>query len=114
MGKRGFTMIEVIISALIMAILMGGLISAGIVAADQLRVSRTDLDVWQVSTDQIESLMALDYDSLISGSDIIDGMNVSWKVTGTNPKEINLVIDRPALRGGIRPDTFVTYIAEGM
>ena len=114
MSKQGFSMIEVIISALIMAILMGGLISAGMVAADQLRVSRTDLDVWQASTDQMELLMAQDYDSVVSGNDTINGMGVSWNVTGANPKQVLLVIDRPAFRGGIRPDTFVTYIAEGM
>lgn len=113
-NRQGFTMIEVIIAALIMAILMGGLISAGTVAAGQLRLSQTDMQIWEASTHQIEKLMALDYDSVVSGTDSVHGFNVVWTVTGTDPKEIVLVIDRPTLLGEIRPDSFVTYLAEGM
>lgn len=114
MNRQGFAMIEVIVSAMIMALLLGGLISAGAVAADQLRVSRTNMLVWEASTQQMEKLMAQDYSTVVSGSDTVQGFNVAWTVTGTNPKEIVLVIDRPTLRGQIRPDSFVTYLAEEM
>lgn len=114
MNKHGFTIIEVIMASLVMAILLGGLISAGTVAATQLRSSQTDMQIWKASTHQMERLMAQDYSTLVSGSDTVEGFNVVWTVTGTDPKEILLVIDRPTTRGEIRPDSFVTYVAEGM
>lgn len=112
-SRQGFTLIEVIISVLIMSLLLGGLVSAGMVAGDQLRVSHTDMRIWKASSYQMEKLLAQGYSTVASGSDTVQGFNVVWTVTGTNPKKILMVIDRTTLRGAVRPDSFVTYLAEG-
>ena len=111
--RQGFTLIEVIISVLIMALLMGGLVSAGMVAGNQLRVSQTDIRVWKASSYQMEKLLAQGYTNVVSGSDTVQGFPVVWNVTGTDPKKILLVIDRTTLMGVVRPDSFVTYLANG-
>ena len=110
-GRRGFTLIEVIMAVLVFAVLMGGLTSAGLVAANQLRISQNDVRVWKAATYQLEKLIADGYAGVASGSDTIQGFNTVWTVSGTDPKKILLVIDRESLTGTIYPDTFVTYIA---
>ena len=110
--RRGFTLVEVIMAVLIFALLMGGLTSAGLVAANQLRVAQNDVRVWKAATYQLEKLIADGYANVASGSGTIQGFPTAWTVSGTDPKKILLVIDRQSLTGTILPDTFVTYIAD--
>lgn len=113
-SRQGFTLIEVIISVLIMSLLLGGLVSTGMVAGNQLRVSQTDMRVWKATNYQMEKLLAQGYSTVASGNDTVQGFSVVWTVTGTDPKKILLVIDRTTLTGEVRPDSFVTYLAEGI
>lgn len=110
--RRGFTLIEVIMAVLIFSILMGGLTSAGLVAANQLRLAQNDVRVWKAATYQMEKLVADGYASVTSGSDTIQGFNTVWTVSGTDPKKVLLVIDRTTLTGAVQPDTFMTYITD--
>ena len=110
--RRGFTLVEVVMAVLIFMLLMGGLTSAGLVAANQLRVAQDDVRVWKAVTYQMEKLVADGYAGVASGSDTIQGFNTVWTVSGTDPKKILLVIDRTTLTGNIRPDTFMTYLAD--
>ncbi|GMR14393.1 MAG: hypothetical protein BMS9Abin29_2648 [Gemmatimonadota bacterium] len=110
-GRQGFTLVEVVIAVLIFALLMGGLVSAGVVASSQLIVSQNDVRVWKAATYQLEKLVAGGYTDLVSGSDTVQGFATAWTVTGTNPKKVLLVIDRKTLSGDVRPDSFVTYLA---
>ncbi len=111
-GRQGFTLIEVIMSLLIFSLLMGGLVSAGLVASSQLITSQNDVRVWKAASYQLEKLIAGGYDSLATGSGTVQGYATAWTVTGTNPKKVLLVIDRKTLAGEIRPDSFVTYLAD--
>ena len=61
----------------------------------------------------MEKLLAQGYTNVVSGSDTVQGFPVVWNVTGTDPKKILLVIDRTTLMGVVRPDSFVTYLANG-
>ncbi len=110
--RQGFTLVEIIMSVLIFSIMMGGLMSAGLVASNQLRVGQNDVRIWKAATYQLEKLIAEGYDSISSGSDTVQGYSTVWTVTGTAPKKILLVIDGKTLSGGIRPDSFVTYMAD--
>ena len=110
--RQGFTLVEVIMAGVIFAIMMGGLVSAGVMASTQLTTSQNDVRVWKASSYQMEKLIAGGYSSLVSGSDTVQGYSVVWTVTGTDPKKILLVIDRQTLLGDIRPDSFVTYLAD--
>lgn len=111
-SRQGFTLIEIIMAVLIFSLMMGGLMSAGLVASNQLRIGRNDVRIWKATTYQLEKLIAEGYDNLSSGSDTVQGYNTVWTVTGTDPKKILLVIDRETLSGDIRPDSFVTYLAD--
>ena len=96
---------------LIFSIMMGGLMSASLVASNQLKIGQNDVRVWKAATYQLEKVISLGYDSVKSGSDTVQGYPVVWTVTGTAPKQVLLVIDRRTLHGDIRPDSFVTYVA---
>ena len=109
-GRQGFTLIEVVMAVLIFSMLMGGLVSAGVVASSQLVVSQNDVRVWKAASYQMEKLVAGGHASLASGSSTVYGYSTVWTVTGTDPKKVVLVIDRKTLAGAIRPDTFVTYV----
>ncbi len=111
-GRQGFTLIEVVIAVLIFSLLMGGLVSAGVVASSQLIVSQNDVRVWKAASYQLEKLVAGGYANLASGSGAVHGYSTVWTVTGTDPKKVLLVIDRKTLSGDIRPDTFVTYLVD--
>lgn len=97
---------------LIFSLMTGGLMSAGLVASSQLRTGKNDMRVWEVATFQMERVIAEGYAGVSSGQDTIQGYSVVWTVTGADPKKINLVIDRTTLSGEIRPDSFVTYLAD--
>ena len=111
-SQKGFTLIEVVMALLIFSFMMGGLMSAGLLASNQLRVGQNDVKVWKAATYQLEKLIAEGYDSVSSGSDTVQGYGTAWTVTGTDPKKILLVIDRKTLSGDIMPDSFVTYLAD--
>ncbi len=110
--QQGFTLIEIIMAVLIFSVMMGGLMGSGLVAANQLRVGQNDVRVWKAATYQMEKVLAEGYASVSSDSGTVQGYNTVWTVTGTDPKKILLVIDRETLSGDIRPDTFVTYLAD--
>ena len=110
--RQGFTLVEVIMAVLIFSIMMGGLVSSGLVASNQLRTSQNDVRVWKAAGYQMEKLIATGYATVSSGSGTVQGYSVVWTVTGTDPKKILLVIDRQTLSGDVRPDSFVTYLAD--
>ena len=110
--RQGFTLVEIIMAVLIFALMMGGLMSAGLVANNQLTTSQNDIRVWKAASYQLEKLIAEGYDSVSSGSGTVQGLSVVWTVTGTAPKKVLLVIDRKTLSGDVRPDSFVTYMAD--
>ena len=111
---QGFTLIEIIMAVLIFSVMMGGVMSAGLVASNQLRAGQNDVRVWKAVTYQLEKLIAEGYSSVSSGSDTVQGYSTVWTVTGTDPKKIILVIDRTTLSGDVRPDSFVTYLADAL
>ena len=49
-GRRGFTLIEVVMAVLIFSLMMGGLMSASLVASNQLRIGQKDVEVWEIVT----------------------------------------------------------------
>ena len=110
--RQGFTLIEIIMAVLIFSIMMGGMMGSGLVASNQLKVGQNDVRIWKAATYQMEKLIADGFDSVSSGNDTVQGFNSVWTVTGTDPKKILLVIDRTTLTGDVRPDTFVTYVAD--
>lgn len=111
-GRQGFTLIEIIVALVIFSIMMGGLMSASLVASSQLRMGRIDAEVWEVATYQMEKLIAIGYDSIKNGKDTIQGYPVDWKINGSNPKRIYVIIDRRDIHGQWRSESFETYLRD--
>ncbi len=110
--RQGFTLVEVIMAVLIFSLMMGGLMSASLVASNQLKVGQSDVEVWEVVTYQMEKLIAMGYDSISNGSDTIQGYPLSWQINGTSPKRIFIMIDRKTIHGQWRTESFETYLMD--
>jgi prepilin-type N-terminal cleavage/methylation domain-containing protein len=109
--EKGVSLIEVLIGVVILAIALLGLAAAGGVAARQVYNGRLDMARWAAIQEQIESLVAVGYDSISGGSGTVQGYPMTWTVTGTDPKEIMLVITRENYAKQTVQDTLITYMA---
>ena len=89
-----------------------GLAAAGGVAARQVYMGRVDMGRWAALQHQVESLVAQGYDNVADGSGAVQGYSVERTVTGTEPKQITLLMTRENLRGVTVQDTLVTYLAD--
>jgi Tfp pilus assembly protein PilV len=110
--REGVTLVEVLIGVIILSVALLGLAAAGGVAARQVYRGRVDMGRWAALQQQLESLVAEGYDNVTGGSGTVQGYPMSWNVTGTNPKQITLVVTRENFRGQMVQDTVVTYLAD--
>ena len=111
-GREGVTLVEILIGVIILSVALLGLAAAGGVAARQVYMGRVDMGRWGALQQQVESLVAQGYDNVTSGADTVQSYPMVWTVTGTDPKQITLVMTRENLRGEMVQDTLVTYIAD--
>lgn len=111
-GQEGVTLVEVLIGVIILSLALLGLAAAGGVAARQVYRGRVDMGRWAALQQRLESLVAEGYENVTAGSDTVQGYPMSWTVTGTNPKQITLVVTRENFRGQTVQDTMVTYLAD--
>jgi Tfp pilus assembly protein PilV len=110
--KEGVTLVEILIGVIILSVALLGLAAAGGVAARQVYMGRVDMGRWAALQQQLESLVAQGYDNVTAGSDTIQGYAMTWTVSGTDPKQIVLVMERENFRGVMVQDTLVTYMAD--
>jgi prepilin-type N-terminal cleavage/methylation domain-containing protein len=117
-GRNGFTIIEVIIAIIVLAVGLLGM--AGTTALVVRQISLADVATERSAAVQttLERLRALPFDSVVNGSDSVGIFDVTWDVTTVSNqwKVVELVTTGPgtAYRGGFPmlarsvPDTF-TY-----
>ncbi len=110
--REGVSLVEILIGVVILAVALLGLAAAGGVAARQVYMGRVDMGRWAALQQQLESLVAQGYDSVDTGSGTVQGYSMTWEVTGTNPKQITLVMQRENNQGETVYDTLVTYLAD--
>ncbi len=110
--ERGVSLVEILIGVVILAVALVALSAAGGVAARQVYAGRQDMGRWSAMQQQLESLVAPGYDSVSSGSNVVQGYPMTWTVSGTNPKQIMLLMERENYSGVTVQDTFFTYIAD--
>ena len=111
-NREGVSLVEILIGVVILAVALLGLAAAGGVAARQVYMGRVDMGRWAALQEQLESLVAQGYDSVETGSGSVQGYPMTWEVSGTNPKQITLVMQRENFQGSTVYDTLVTYIAD--
>jgi prepilin-type N-terminal cleavage/methylation domain-containing protein len=110
-GQSGFTITELLVSVIIIAIGVVGFVTAvGLVSAE-LRIGKRDTDVAMLVADQAELIKALPYDSIQPGSRTEGSYQLSWNVEGTDPKKVVLSATFPRQSGGTLADTVVLYIS---
>ena len=113
-GAAGFTLVELMIAMIILAVGLLGLLGA---AAGTIRVvgegDRAVAAAYHASG-QIDELAALGCDNATDGSDTVDLVyQLSWTVGGSanSPvRPVMLVASYPGVRGQVRADTFETGI----
>ena len=66
---------------------------------------------WVVLQQQMEDVLAVGYDSVTAGSATVQGYPLSWTVTGSDPKQITMVMQRENHAGRTVEDTVVMYVA---
>ena len=110
-NREGVSLVEILIGVVILAIALLGLAAAGGVAARQVYMGRVDMGRWAAMQETLESLVALGYDSVGSGTGTVQGYPMTWTVTGTNPKQVTLVMQRENFQRQTVYDTLVTYVA---
>ncbi len=110
--EAGVSIVEVLIALIVFTV---GALSAAqhtLAARQQARAGEIITESAAAAQYQMETLRSLPPDSLESGADTVWGFPISWTVSGTAPKVVILVIERPSVLGGIAVDTLVTYAAD--
>ncbi|UCF19379.1 MAG: hypothetical protein JSU87_15860 [Gemmatimonadota bacterium] len=111
LGSRGgFSVTEVLISVVVIAIGVVGLTSAIGLASAEMRLGQRDTELSMLMSDQLELIKATDYEYVSSGERIEGPYQLSWSVQGSDPKRVVLVARHSFEEGHSRADTVVVYL----
>lgn len=111
--ERGNTLIEVLVALIMFAFGLLALAHGALTASSTVRASQSYTRSAAVAQSTLDSLRAVGWAGLngVSGTDTIQGVPVTWSTAGTNPRRVIVVVERQGF-GTMRPDTFVTYVAQ--
>lgn len=105
--ERGVSLVEVMVGIVILALALLSLSAASGLAARQLYYSRTDSQ-WSAAVQQkLEELGSQGFANVSNGSGVVQGYNMTWTVTGTDPKTVKLMVQRQTRLGQIVVDTLL-------
>ncbi len=111
--KRGVSLVELLIGMVILAGVLLSLAAAGTLALHQTSRGRADMQLWAAVQRQVDSLFGARWDSLTTGSGTVQGYPMTWTVSGTNPKRIDLDVERLNWTSHqMVRDTLVFYVAD--
>lgn len=109
-SRAGFTITELLISVVIIAIGVVGFSTAvGLVSAE-LWIGERDTDVSMLVADQAEQLKSLPYELVQSGTRSEGNYQLAWVVDGDDPKKVVLEATYMRRSGSQVADTVVLYI----
>lgn len=110
-GRAGFTVTELLISVVIIAIGVVGFSTAvGLVSAE-LWIGERDTDVSMLVADQAEQLKSLPHEQVQSGTRTEGDYQLAWFVEGDDPKKVVLEATYTRRSGSQVADTVVIYIS---
>lgn len=115
-GRRGFSLVEVLIALALLSMVALGLADSAALALSQVAKARQDMqysaDVEQVA----DSIVAAGYTNAVSGSETIRGRSVSWVVTNPTAKsrQVEIVVQRRGLANtsAVFSDTLRIFLAK--
>jgi len=108
--RAGFTLVEVLISVVVIAIGVVGFVTALGLATTELWIGERDTEVSLLLADQAERLKAIPHDSVAGGEREVDDYRLTWSVQGSDPKRVTLAATYPRYGGGEAADTVVLLI----
>lgn len=107
--ERGISLVEVLVTIVILAGALMSLAAASGHAARQLYHSRTDMNYWAAVQATADSIASVGYDNLANGSATVQGYPMNWSVSGTDPKTLILRTQRTNRTGDVLQDSLVMY-----
>jgi prepilin-type N-terminal cleavage/methylation domain-containing protein len=115
-GKRGFSLVEVMIAMTLMSVAVMSLAGAAALSLSQMGKARQDLqysaDVQQVA----DSLVGVGWNHVSSGSATIRGRPVSWTVTtaSASSQKLDILVERrgQASQTTVYQDTVTLFLAK--
>jgi Tfp pilus assembly protein PilV len=110
-SRGGFSVTELLISVVVIAVGVVGLTSAVGLASTEMRLGKRDTELSMLVADQLETLKGSDHDSVVSGQRVEGPYTLVWNVQGNDPKRVVLVAEYVNADGSSRADTVVTYLA---
>jgi prepilin-type N-terminal cleavage/methylation domain-containing protein len=109
-SQHGFTITELLISVVIIAIGVVGFSTAVGLVSTELWIGQRDTDVSMLVAHPAEALNALPYESVQSGARSEGDYQLAWVVQGSNPKKVVLEATYSRRSGSQVSDTVVIYI----
>jgi prepilin-type N-terminal cleavage/methylation domain-containing protein len=114
--NRGFSLVEVMVALSLLGVVMMSLAGAATLALSQMTNARQDLqysaDVQQVA----DSLVAVGWNNVTTGSSNMRGRPVSWTVATLSPnsQKLTVVVQRrgQASTSTVYSDTVMLYLAK--
>ena len=110
--RSGFSLVELVVAITLFSLVVLGMIQMAMVSRTLTRAGELKTRAWSVASQQMEQLRLTPFDDLTSGSDSVQGYPVSWAVTGTEPKTVTLLIERPDVLETSAVDTFVMHVSD--
>jgi prepilin-type N-terminal cleavage/methylation domain-containing protein len=114
--NRGFSLVEILVAVTLLAVAMMSLAGAAALGLSQMGKARQDLqysaDVQQIA----DSLVAVGWNKVVSGSSTIRGRAVNWTVTTISPnsQKVDVVVTRrgQAQATLVYSDTVTLFLAK--
>lgn len=111
-GESGFTLTELLISVIIIAIGVVGFATAVGLQSTELWIGQRDTEISMLVSEELARIRALPYDSVVAGSRTEGDYELDWIVQGNNPKRVMLEITYDGSNGLRMADTVVAYVPQ--
>lgn len=106
-GRSGFTLVEVIVALTVLAVGLLGLSATVGVVASRMNTSLLETQVTTCALAEMEEALAVGPERSASGERRCGNLEVSWRVSGKDLREIRVVV-RGWLAGSEVADTLTT------